>query len=47
MTAMLNEFSLEKIEQGQLVRTPVEIDIVHLCIELIEELRPRPSGGES
>lgn len=40
MTAMLNEFlSLERIDQGQVVCTPVELDIVHQCIELIEELK--------
>lgn len=48
MTAMLNEFlSLEKIEQGQVVCTPVELDIVDLCIELIEELRPLARSGQS
>ncbi|MEO8068957.1 MAG: PAS domain-containing sensor histidine kinase [Flavobacteriales bacterium] len=48
MTAMLNEFlSLEKIEQGQVISTPVEIDIVHLCIELMEELRPLAKPGQT
>lgn len=48
MTAMLNEFlSLEKIELGQVLCTPVEIDIVHLCIELLEELRPLAKAGQT
>lgn len=48
MTAMLNEFlSLERIEQGQVVCTPVEVDIVHLCIELIEELRTLAKSGQA
>ena len=48
MTAMLNEFlSLERIEQGQVLCTPVEIDIVHLCIELLEELRPLAKPGQT
>ncbi len=48
MTAMLNEFlSLERIEQGQVVCAPVELDIVHLCIEMIEELRSLAKAGQS
>ncbi|MBX2973425.1 MAG: PAS domain S-box protein [Flavobacteriales bacterium] len=48
MTAMLNEFlSLERIEQGQVVCQPVEIDVVHLCIELIEELRALTKSGQT
>ncbi len=48
MTAMLNEFlSLEKIEQGLVLYTPTEIDVVHLCIELIEELRPLAKGDQA
>lgn len=48
MTAMLNEFlSLERIEQGQVVCTPVELDIVHLCIEMIEELRTLAKSGQA
>jgi len=48
MTAMLNEFlSLEKIEQGQILCSPAEIDIVHLCIELMEELRPLAKPGQT
>ncbi len=48
MTAMLNEFlSLERIEQGQVECTPVELDIVHLCIEMIEELRTLAKAGQT
>ncbi len=48
MTAMLNEFlSLEKIDQGQVVCTPVELDIVHLTIEMIEELRSLAKPGQT
>lgn len=48
MTAMLNDFlSLERIEQGQVVCTPTEFDIVHLCIELIEELRSFAKPGQA
>lgn len=48
MTAMLNEFlSLERIEQGLVVCQPVEIDVVHLCIELIEELRALTKSGQT
>ncbi|MEO8589395.1 MAG: PAS domain-containing sensor histidine kinase [Flavobacteriales bacterium] len=48
MTAMLNEFlSLEKIDQGLVICTPEELDIVHLCIEMIEELRPLARTGQS
>jgi signal transduction histidine kinase len=48
MTAMLNEFlSLERIEQGLITCQPVEVDIVHLGIELIEELRALTKSGQS
>jgi PAS domain S-box-containing protein len=48
MTAMLNDFlSLEKIEQGQVVCTPQEFDIVHFCIEMIEELRSLAKSGQT
>lgn len=48
MTAMLNEFlSLERIEQGQVLCQPIEIDVVHLCIELIEELRALTKSGQT
>lgn len=48
MTAMLNDFlSLERIEQGQIVCTPVDLDIVHLCIEMMEELRTLTKAGQA
>lgn len=48
MTAMLNDFlSLEKIEQGQVVCTPQEFDVVHFCIEMIEELRSLAKPGQT
>lgn len=48
MIAMLNEFlSLERIEQGHVVSSPSELDIVHLCIELIEELRALAKPGQT
>lgn len=48
MTAMLNEFlSLERIEQGEVLCQPTELDVVHLCIELIEELRALTKGGQT
>jgi PAS domain S-box-containing protein len=48
MTAMLNDFlSLERIEQGQVECNVVPIDIVHLSIELIEELRSLAKSGQA
>ena len=48
MTAMLNEFlSLERIEQGQVVVQPAAADLVHQCIELIEELRALTRTGQT
>lgn len=48
LTAMLNEFlSLERIEQGQVQAVPAEFDIVHQCIEQIEELRGLAKPGQS
>lgn len=48
MTAMLNEFlSLERIEQGQVVVQPAPADLVHQCIELIEELRALTRTGQT
>lgn len=48
MTAMLNDLlSLERIEQGQVVCASVEVDVVHLCIELIEELRSLARAGQT
>lgn len=48
MTAMLNEFlSIERIEQGHVQMHPIEFDIVHHCIEQIEELRGLAKQGQS
>lgn len=48
LTAMLNEFlSLERIEQGDVQPVPAEFDIVHQCIEQIEELRGLAKPGQS
>ena len=48
MTAMLNEFlSLERIEQGQVTCVPSAFDIVHICIELLEELRALTKTGQT
>lgn len=48
LTAMLNEFlSLERIEQGDVQPVPTEFDIVHQCIEQIEELRGLAKPGQS
>ncbi|MFZ1689298.1 MAG: PAS domain-containing sensor histidine kinase [Flavobacteriales bacterium] len=48
MTAMLNEFlSLERIDQGQVICSPVEMDIVDLCIEMVEELRSFAKAGQA
>lgn len=47
LTAMLNDFlSLEKLEQGLMECNPVEVDVVHLSIELIEELRGLAKAGQ-
>lgn len=47
LTAMLNEFlSLDKLEQGLMSCNPVEVDVVHLGIELIEELRGLAKPGQ-
>ncbi|HRT53708.1 MAG TPA: HAMP domain-containing sensor histidine kinase, partial [Flavobacteriales bacterium] len=48
MTSMLNEFlSLERIEQGLVNCQPTHFDIVHLGIELIEELRTLTGDGQT
>lgn len=48
LTAMLNEFlSLERIEQGIVQVQPAELDVVHQCIEQIEELRGLAKTGQS
>lgn len=47
LTAMLNDFlSLEKLEQGLVTITPTDIDLVHLSIELLEELRTLAKPGQ-
>ena len=47
LTSMLNDLlSQEKLEQGQVRCTPSDFDIVHLCIELIEELRDLAKPGQ-
>jgi PAS domain S-box-containing protein len=47
LTAMLNEFlSLERIEQGVVQVQPAEVDVVHQCIEQIEELRGLAKPGQ-
>ena len=47
LTHMLNEFlSLERIEEGMVVPSPAEFDLVHLCIELMEELRTLAKPGQ-
>jgi PAS domain S-box-containing protein len=47
LTSMLNDFlSLEKLEQGLVTINPTEVDIVHLSIELIEELRAIAKRGQ-
>ena len=48
MTAMLNEFlSLERMEQGHVEPSASEFDIVHLCIEMMEELRNMAKPGQT
>ncbi|MEZ4755882.1 MAG: PAS domain-containing sensor histidine kinase [Flavobacteriales bacterium] len=47
LTTMLNDFlSLDKLEQGMVRCTPQEVDVVHLCIELVEELRSLCKPGQ-
>jgi PAS domain S-box-containing protein len=47
LTAMLNDFlSLEKLEQGMVTISPAEVDVVHLSIELLEELRSLAKRGQ-
>ncbi len=47
LTAMLNDFlSLEKLEQGQARCAPVQVDLVHLCIKMIEELQDIAKPGQ-
>lgn len=47
LTAMLNDFlSLDKLEQGQARCAPVQVDLVHLCIKMIEELQDIAKPGQ-
>jgi signal transduction histidine kinase len=47
LTTMLNDFlSLDKLEQGMVRCTVSEVDVVHLCIELVEELRSLTKPGQ-
>ena len=48
LTAILNDFlSFERISQGDLPSVPEELDIVHVCIGLIEELRSMAKPGQA
>lgn len=48
LTAILNDFlSFERIGQGDVSAEPEEIDIVHLCIGLLEELRGMSKAGQA
>jgi PAS domain S-box-containing protein len=48
LTAILNDFlSFERIEQGDVPAAPEHLDIVHVCIGLIEELRGMTKPGQS
>jgi PAS domain S-box-containing protein len=48
LTSMLNEFlSLERIEHGEVQMNPAEFDIIHHCIEQLEELRGLAKAGQS
>ena len=47
LTAMLNDFlSLEKLEQGKVVVHAGTFDTVHVCIDLIEEMRMMCKPGQ-
>jgi len=47
LTGILNDFlSLDKLEQGRANVHPTELDVVHLCIDLLEELRPLARPGQ-
>jgi PAS domain S-box-containing protein len=47
LTAMLNDFlSVEKLEQGLVTVNSSEMDVVHLSIELLEELRALAKPGQ-
>jgi PAS domain S-box-containing protein len=47
LTGILNDFlSLDKLEQGHTTVNPTDLDVVHLCIDLLEELRPLARPGQ-
>ncbi len=47
LTGILNDFlSLDKLEQGNATANPTAFDIVHLAIDLLEELRPMARPGQ-
>ncbi|MCB0759460.1 MAG: PAS domain S-box protein [Flavobacteriales bacterium] len=48
LTAILNDFlSFERLEQDDVSSVPEELDIVHLCIGLLEELRGMAKAGQA
>lgn len=48
LTAILNDFlSFERIDQGDVASLPERVDIVHLCIGLVEELRGMAKPGQA
>lgn len=48
LTAILNDFlSFERIGQGDISAQPEEVDVVHLCIGLVEELRGNAKAGQA
>ncbi len=48
LTAILNDFlSFERIGQGDISAQPEELDIIHLCIGLVEELRGNAKAGQA
>ncbi len=48
LTAILNDFlSFERIDQRDVRYVPEELDIVHICIGLIEELRSMTKPGQA
>jgi signal transduction histidine kinase len=48
LTAILNDFlSFERIDQGDVSAVPEQLDVVHLCIGLLEELRGLAKAGQA
>lgn len=48
LTAILNDFlSFEQLGQSDAASVPEELDIVHLCISLVEELRGMAKPGQA